>query len=161
MPPILSSVSTQIQMNTTLDLLSQLGLGLASNAVYDYLKKKICSAHDCRENFENEIQNIITMYGCNVRAATVVSALVKDGSLVIRDSNLHGPVGLTFGSFQGSAIAGSNTRLSTDKTAFEVGAMGRFEARGNAQLLQNPDGSFHFNIGDKSGSMSWGSERAE
>jgi hypothetical protein len=148
-------------MNTTLDLLSQMGLGLASNAVYDYLKTKIFSAYDSRANVEKEIQNIITMYGCNVRASTVVSALVNNGSLVIRDSSLHGPIGLTFGSFQGSAIAGSNTRLSTDKSSFEVGPMGHFETNGNAQLRQNSDGSFHFNIGDKSGSMSWGSERAE
>src|SRR4051812_12643218 len=111
-------------MDPLLNILSQLGLGMASNAVYDYLRRKLTSkgAPIDRSALEAEIQNIITPSGVTMRAATVVEALAHNGFLVIDGSHLHGPEGLTFGSIQGSAIAGNNTRLSTNKTSIDAGA---------------------------------------
>ena len=144
-------------MDPILTILSQIGLGVASNAVYDYLKMKFATsgASINRSSLESELQNVITVSGATVRASTVIDALARNGFLVIEGSHLHGPQGLIFGSVQGSTIAGNNTRLSTDKTAIDAGAGAFIKTEGNSQIRQNPDGSISFHVGEGSSSISF------
>jgi hypothetical protein len=144
-------------MDPILNILSQVGLGVASNAVYDYLKKKFTTAGASidRHTLEAELQNVITLNGVTMRASTVIDALARNGFLVIEGSHLHGPQALTFGSVQGSAVAGNNTRLSTDKTSIDAGAGAFVKTEGNSQIRQNPDGSISFHVGDGSSSISF------
>lgn len=137
-------------MDPLLTLLSQIGLGVASNAVYDYLKRKFAETGAAvdRPTLEAEVQNIIRLKGVTMNAATIIDALARSGFLVIEGSHLHGPLGLTFGSVRGSAIAGNNTRLSTDRTAIDAGAGAFMKTQGNAQVRQNPDGSISFHVGE-------------
>ena len=90
-----------------------------------------------------------------MRASTVIDALARNGLLVIEGSRLHAPQALIFGSVSGSAIAGNNTRLSTDKTAIEAGGGAFVQTQGNAQIRQNPDGSISFHVGEGSSSISF------
>lgn len=143
-------------MDHILSFLSQLGLGVASNAVYDYLKRKFATGSVVdRATLEAEVQNIIRLSGVTMNAATVIDALARNGLLIIEGSRLHAPQALIFGSVHGSAIAGNNTRLSTDKTAIEAGGGAFVKTQGNAQIRQNPDGSISFHVGEGSSSISF------
>lgn len=136
-------------MDPLLSSISQLGLGLATNAIYD-LVKGLAGKSASTQQVTQEIQNRINMYGVTVRAETVISALAQNGFLAIQGSHLHANQSLVFGSVQGGAVVGNNSALTTNKTAITAGSGAFMETQGNAQVRQNPDGSISFHVGENS-----------
>jgi len=136
-------------MDPVLSVLSQLGLGLATNGVYDLIKK-LAARPVCEQEFKNEVQNVINLNGVSMRAETVIDALARNGFLTIQQSHLYASQSLNFGSSRGGAIVGNNSSMRTDRTAIEAGAGAFLETQGNAQVRQNPDGSISFDVGDDS-----------
>lgn len=134
-------------MDPLLNVLGQLGLGLATNVVYDLIKE-LAGKNASTQQAAQEIQNRINMYGVSMRAETVINALVQSGLLVIQQSHLHANQGLAFGSVQGRAIVGNNSALTTNNTAITAGSGAFMETNGNAQVRQNPDGSISFHVGE-------------
>jgi hypothetical protein len=133
-------------MDPVVALLSQLGLGLATNAVYDLLKSLAASPLEQKPLLE-EIQNRINLNGVTMRAETVISALTQNGFLSIQGSHLYATNSLVFGSQGGTAVAGNNTTLQTSKTSIVMGQGASIQAQGNAQIRQNADGSISFHTG--------------
>jgi hypothetical protein len=133
-------------MDPLLSLLGQLGLGMATNAIYDLLKllpdKPVEQAL-----LAAEVQNRINLHGVTMRADTVISALTQKGYLLIQGSHLYAQTSLIFGSQVGGAIAGNNSTLHTAKTSIVAGTGAFIETQGNAQVRQNPDGSISFHTG--------------
>jgi len=127
-------------------LLGQLGLGLATNAVYDLLmgfgQKEIPAA-----DLASEIQNQINLHDVSMKAETVISALAENGFISIQGSHLHANDSLVFGSVVGGASVGNNSKLTTDKTAIKAKGNASMNTVGNAQVRQNPDGSISFHVG--------------
>lgn len=133
-------------MDQLLNLLSQLGLGIATNAIYDLIKSSASKPIEEKELLL-EIQNRINLSGVNMRADTVISALSQNGFLSIQGSHLYAPKALVFGSLSGTAVAGNNTTFQTEKTSIVAGHGASIETNGNAQVHQNPDGSISFHTG--------------
>ena len=133
-------------MDPLLNCLSQLGLGLATNAIYDLLKS-LASKPLEQKALLNQIQNRIDLNGVAMRAETVISALTQDGFLSIQGSHLYAQNSLVFGSQGGSAVAGNNSTLQTSKTSIVAGQGASIKTQGNAQVRQNPDGSISFHTG--------------
>ena len=133
-------------MDPILNLLSGLGLGLATNSIYDLLKafanKQINS-----QRLPNEVQNQINLHGLTMSAETVINALVQNGYLSIENSHLYASKALIFGSQQGGAVVGNSSSLRTDRTAITMGAGAFMQSQGNAQVRQNADGTITFHIG--------------
>jgi hypothetical protein len=135
-------------MDQLLNILTQLGLGVATNAIYDFLKKTLAEKQINSQQIVNEIQNQIKMHGVSVQADTVINALVQNGFLEINQSHLHANQRLIFGSSQGKAIFGNNSTMTTNKTGILAGAGAFIETNGNAQVRHNPDGSISFHVGE-------------
>jgi len=133
-------------MDPLLSLLSQLGLGLATNAIYDLLKSLATKPVE-QATLVAKVQNRIDLHGVTIRADTVISALTQNGFLSIQGSHLYAPTSLVFGSQVGGAIAGNNSTLQTAKTSIVAGTGAFLETQGNAQVRQNPDGSISFHTG--------------
>jgi hypothetical protein len=133
-------------MDPLLNCLSQLGLGLATNAIYDLLKS-LASKPLEQKALLNQIQNRIDLNGVTMRAETVISALTQKGFLSIQGSHLYAHNSLVFGSQGGSAVAGNNSTLQTSKTFIVAGQGAFIKTQGNAQVRQNPDGSISFHTG--------------
>lgn len=134
-------------MDPLLTLLSQLGLGLATNAIYELLKTLGANPVE-QQALLTEIQNRINLHGITMRAETVISALNQDGYLSIQGSHLYAPTALVFGSQKGAAVVGNNSTLQTTKTSIFAGSDASMETQGNAQVRQNPDGSISFHTGE-------------
>ena len=130
-------------------VLGNLGLGLATNAVYDFLKSRMLSPNPPTvKQLAAELQNVIAMNGVQVTAATVIEALASNGIITIRQSHLHGSEGVTFGAVNGQAFFGDNSVSSTDKTAIHAQGMGSgIKIDGTGAVKQNPDGSISFHTG--------------
>ncbi len=133
-------------MDPLLTALGQLGLGLATNAIYDLLKG-LAGKTVASQQVTKEVQDQINMFGISMRAETVINALAQNGLIVIQQSQLHANQGLTFGSQLGRAIVGNNSTLSTNNTAITAGSGAFMETQGNAQVRQNSDGSISFHVG--------------
>ena len=140
-------------MEQLLTVLGQLGLGVATNAVYDLLKGAVGHSVD-KATLTQEVQNRINLHGVTMTAETVINALAQNGILVIELSKLHANETLTFGSQIGSAVVGNNSVLTTNKTAIAAGSGAFMETNGNAQVRQNSDGSISFHVGD-GGNINW------
>jgi hypothetical protein len=128
---------------------SDLGIGVAAHALYDALKGRLGDhkLHD-RKSVEAEIQNVMTVHGVDIKAATVVDMLAERGVLQITGSNIHAPDSVIFGVAGGEAYFGDNSLSSTDKTAIHAKGVGSgISARGHAAVRQNPDGSISFHVG--------------
>lgn len=133
-------------MDPLLNFLSQLGLGLATNAIYDLLKSLTSKSLD-QKALLGQIQNRIDLNGVTMHAETVISALMQNGFLSIQGSHLYAHDSLVFGSQSGTAIAGNNVTLQTAKTSIVAGQGAAIQTHGNAQIRQNPDGSISFHTG--------------
>ncbi|MBF0611592.1 MAG: hypothetical protein HQL55_10760 [Magnetococcales bacterium] len=134
-------------MDPLLNVLASLGLNLATNAVYDIVKK---IATDKQANYSQvvyDIQNKLTMYKVSVKAETIIKALSQRGLLVIQESHLIAGQELVFGSTSGKAIFGDNSTMTTNKTSISAGAGAFIETNGNAQIRHNSDGSISFHVG--------------
>lgn len=128
-------------------VLAQLGLGLATNAIYDLLKScagKEVSAKDVGA----AIQNQINLHGVSMNAETVIRALSENGFISIKGSHLHANDSIVFGSVVGGASMGNNSELTTNKTAIHASGDASMNTVGNAQVRQNPDGSISFHTGE-------------
>lgn len=140
-------------MDPLFDLLGQLGLGLATNAIYDLLKLTARGPAD-RQHLETQIENQIRLHGVTMKASTVIDAVAQRGFITIQGSHLYAPTALAFGSQVGGSVVGNNSTLRTDKTAITAGAGAQMSTQGNAQVRQNPDGSISFHTGPD-GSIAW------
>lgn len=133
-------------MDPVLLMLSELGLGVATSAIYDFLKSLVSKPLD-QKTITEEIQNRIDLNGVSMRAETVISALTQNGFLSIQNSQLYATDSLVFGSQGGAAMAGNNTVLQTSKTAVVAGQGAAMRTQGHAQIRQNSDGSITFHTG--------------
>ena len=130
-----------------LTVLNQIGLGLATSSIYDLLK--ILAVQDVtREELSTEIQNQINLHGIQMTAETVIQSLAEKGFISIRGSLLHANESLVFGSVEGGASVGHDSKLTTDKTAIEAKGNASMETAGNARVQQNPNGSISFHVGE-------------
>ncbi len=134
-------------MDPLLALLGELGLGVASNAVYDFLKIKLVKADKQQAN--QELSNILKLHGVNIDAETVITALASKGFISIDSSHIYAKESISFGSVVGSAVAGNNTTLRTDKTAVVMGQGAYIQTQGNAQMQLNKEGSITFHVGQE------------
>ncbi len=133
-------------MDPLYEILCQLGLGVASNAVYDYLKS-LLGKNPSSQEVADAIQNLINVNGVSMKAETVINALAENGFLVVGSSHLHASQSLVFGSVKGGAVIGNDSQLSTDKSATVIGQGAAIQTSGNAFISHNADGSISFHVG--------------
>ena len=135
-------------MDDLLSLLNQIGLGLATNGIYDYLKGQAAQQANTQV-LEKEIQDRLDIAGVQMTAKSVMSALAEKGILVVDGSHLHAKDSLVFGSVVGSASVQNGSKLTTDSSAIHIGQGAAISTNGNAQIRQNADGSISFHVGEK------------
>lgn len=132
-------------MDPLFSTLSQIGLGVATNAVYDFLKG-IVGKQIGKHQLVKELENRITMHGISVRTETIIRALAENGLLIIDQTHLHADQNIVFGSVQGRAVFGNNSTMTTNRTVITAGAGAFIETNGNAQVRHNEDGSITFHV---------------
>lgn len=128
-----------------ISLLTSLGLGVAGNAVYDFLKARLTGPNPpTAEQLEQELQNVINLNGVTIKASTVIEALAKNGVITITRSHLNAPNSITIGAVNGRAYFGDNSSSTTATTAIHAGQGASIQFSGNAKIVQDADGSIKF-----------------
>lgn len=132
-------------MDPIISVLSQLGLGVATNAIYDLVKARLSGPNPVSvEQLKLELQNVINMNGITLRADKLIEALATNGILQITNSHLHASERAVLGSNGGAAVFGHNSQSTTRTTAIQAGPGAWIQFSGNAQIEQAEDGSIIF-----------------
>lgn len=90
-------------MDPLLNCLSQLGLGLATNALYDLIKS-LAGRRVSAQEFAHQVQNEVNQHGVSVSAETVINALTQNGFLSIQPQSTAIKVS-GGGTFSGNTIS--------------------------------------------------------
>jgi hypothetical protein len=131
-------------------LLSNLGLGVASNAIYDAIKRYLSDdPRPTRDGLERTLQGVIRVYGQNVGASTIVDVLARSGAIVFQNSSVFAPHEISYVAATGARVSfGGTGRSETSKTAIESnGPRARVDIENNAAIRQKADGSIVFETG--------------
>ena len=131
-------------------VLSNLGLGVGANAIYDAIKNYITSSPDqSRQGLERVLQDAIRVTGQSIRASTIVDVLARSGAIEFHNSSVYAPQQISYVAQNGSRVTfGGTGRSETDKTAIvSSGRNAKIDIEGNGAVRQNADGSISFHTG--------------
>src|SRR5713101_7565633 len=87
-------------------VLANLGMGITSNAAYDYLKDKFKGRTEVSASeLQGAIGDYLIINKVNADAGTVMEILAKQGVIQVTGSNLYEPLSLTMGAAKGAAFS--------------------------------------------------------
>lgn len=120
-------------------LLSQLGINIASSAIYDLitLSKRPNSVHE----IENYLASNFQIENAAIKAETIVTFLAKHGDIVISNTNIYASKEVHLQSSPGTRLTMTGSTSNTDKTSIQVGGGAQIIAQGGAHIRQGDDGS--------------------
>jgi hypothetical protein len=133
-------------------ILSEAGIGISSNAAYDFLKRRFARRKTIHaDELQDAIDAFLVVHGIHATASTIMELLAGRGLLQVTESRLYAPVALSISSAGGGTfVVGDNSRTSTDRTAVQAGH-GAYVVGRNAEIRQGADGSISFRVGEGSG----------
>jgi hypothetical protein len=129
-----------------ISILTGLGLGVASNGVYDFIKKNLGGGKDPTD-FEHKLDAYLNVQGQTVKASTIIDALAKEGKLVFNNSKLYAPEEIRMGAAAGASFVFGNESTSTTDRSGIVAGKGAWITGSDAAIVQSPDGSISFLTG--------------
>lgn len=127
-------------------LLSNLGLNVASNAIYDFVRIAIQrSPESTRDSLQKELSAFLHVEGADTKAETIITFLAQRGDIVITGSRIYAKEKIEMSSAPGTKfVFGDNSSSSTAKSSIQVGHGAFIQGQGGAKIVQNSDGiSFH------------------
>lgn len=129
-------------------IVGQLGIGVTSDAIYDYLKSKFAGRTEITTTeLQVALNDYLIIHGVTADASTIMTVLAEKGVISVTQSQLYAPDQLIVGAGPGAAFSvGDQTTTRTDNTAIKAGS-GAFMSGSNAAVRQNPDGSISFHVG--------------
>jgi hypothetical protein len=132
-----------------LSILNGLGLGVCSNAIYDFIKSDFANHRSqAKADFEHRLDAFLRINGQKIQANTIIQALANEGKLVISQSQLYAPEQIVMGAAHGASFAfGDNSTSTTNNTGIQAGA-GAWITGSNAAIVQGTDGSISFYVGN-------------
>ncbi len=135
-------------MDPLVNVVAQLGLGVASNAVYDAIKRLLLggkqSADTVAEGLRSEFP-ALSIHGAKVLASTAIDVLAQRGDISITGSQLVARDTIWMRSAPGTKFEfGDGSASRTDKTSIDAGPGAKIIGQGGAGVRQNEDGSISF-----------------
>lgn len=127
-------------------LLASLGINIASNAIYDFVKNRIAAGVTITQ-LNEDLASFLNVEGQDVKAQRVISFMATHGHLRIENSRVYSGQSIVMGSAGSSSFEfGNNSTSTTPTTQIEAGPGAYITGNGNAQIRQNDDGSISFHV---------------
>lgn len=127
-------------------LLLQLGLGVTSNAIYDFLKSYFVKNPKADSvQLKINLASFLDIKNANIAADKIINFLAQNGDIRIEGSNIYANDSIKmFSSQKTKFIFGNNSASETKNTKIEVGNGAFIQGQGGAGIKQNEDGSISF-----------------
>lgn len=127
-------------------LLLQLGLGVTSNAIYEFLKNYfIKNPKADLVQLKTNLASFLDIKNANVIADKIINFLAQNGDIRIEGSSIYANDSIKMFSSQNTKFTfGNNSTSETKNTKIEVGNGAFIQGQGGAGIKQNEDGSINF-----------------
>lgn len=127
-------------------LLLQLGIGLTSNAIYDFLKSFFTNNPEVnRSQLENSLASFLNIQNANIAADKIITFLAKYGDIRIEGTSIYANDSILMFSTKNTKFTfGNNSSSTTKNTKIEAGNGAFIQGQGGAGIKQNEDGSISF-----------------
>lgn len=126
-------------------LLTSLGINLASSAIYDLIRTFAGEKKFFTEDFKKELVSLIKVENASVKADKIIDFLAQRGDINISGSYIFANESISFKSWQGTAFSFGNGSVSeTKKSKISAGQGARIIGKGGAKVVQDGDGNINF-----------------
>jgi len=127
-------------------LLLQLGLGITSNALYDFLKDFFSKNSKAdRSQLENGLISFLNIQNANIVADKIIAFLAQNGDIRIEGTSIYANGSISMFSTRNTKFTfGSNSSSTTKNTKIEARNSAFIQGQGGAGIKQNEDGSISF-----------------
>ena len=127
-------------------LLIQLGINLASSAIYELITiYHRSTANPTIEGLKNYLASKLLIEGAIIKASTIIDFMAKNGDIIIQGTDIYASQAVNMASSHGTKLVFGNSSVSTtNKTKIEAGQDAHIVATGGAGIRQNEDGSISF-----------------
>jgi hypothetical protein len=126
------------------NIVSSLGGGIISNALYDTIKRIIFNSSS-KEELIKKLKSSLHLNGVKINAASFVTIIANKGFIKIEGSKITSNSSITLGSaLGGEFIIGNNSTSQTDKSSIVMNGQSFIHMTGNSKIEQTEDGSINF-----------------
>lgn len=127
-------------------LLLSLGLNIASNAIYDFLKTTFSENKTLNENeLKNKLSSHLNIQNSSIVADKIIEFLAKNGDIRIEGTNIYANDSISILSSKDTKfIFGNNSSSATKNTRIDAGHGAFIQGQGGAGIKQTEDGSISF-----------------
>ena len=127
-------------------LLLQLGLGITSDALYDFFKNQFLNKTNLEKStLESDLAIFLNIQNAKIVASTIITFLAKNGDIKINGTKIYAENSISmFSSKNTKFIFGNNSSSTTKNSSIEAGTGVFIEGSGGAGIVQNEDGSISF-----------------
>ena len=106
-------------MEYFLALMTQMGISIASDSIYDLIKG-LKDRGSTTEELKTKIENVLELHNVTIHADTVIEALAENGFIFIANARIHAIQSMKTGSLIGSSTI-TNSTLTTNRTSIQAG----------------------------------------
>lgn len=127
-------------------LLLQLGLGITSNAIYDFLKNEFSNKENIKKStLSSDLASFLNIQNANVIAKKIITFLAQNGDIKINGTKIYAENSISLFSSKNTKFTfGNNSSSTTKNSSIEAGAGAFIEGSGGAGIRQNEDGNISF-----------------
>lgn len=127
-------------------LLLQLGLGVTSSAIYEFLKNFFAKNPQADKfQFKNALSSFLNIQNANIIADKIIIFLAQNGDIRIEGTSIFANDSISMFSTKNTKFTfGNNSSSTTKSTKIEAGKGTFIQGQGGAGIKQNEDGSISF-----------------
>lgn len=127
-------------------ILLQLGIGVTSNAIYDFLRGIFVSNPEInRLQLKNILASFLNIQNANIAADKIITFLAKNGDMKIKGTDIYANDLISMFSAKNTKFTFGNDSSSTTKnTKIKAGNGAFIQGQGGAGIKQNEDESISF-----------------
>lgn len=127
-------------------LLLQLGLGVTSNAIYDFLKNFFAKTTKVdKTHLQNDLASFLNIQNATVVADKIITFLAQNGDIRIEGTYVYANNSIFMVSSKNTRFTlGNKSSTVTKNTKIDVGKGAFIQGQGGAGVRQNEDGSISF-----------------
>jgi ribosomal protein S24E len=127
-------------------LISQLGINLASSAIFELIKIYFVKENDpTTEGLKETLASHLQIENADIAAENIVQFLATNGNITISGTKIYASKEITMASSKETSFEfGNNSSSKTDTTSVEAGHGAILKGQGGARIVQGEDGSIRF-----------------
>lgn len=127
---------------TLQDLLTSLGLNIASNAIYEFIKTFFAGkTNPTEEECKEALKAFLSIENAHIYSDKIIKFLAAKGDIIISGSSIFSGESITYESSSSTNFQiKNNTNSKTNHTSIEIGSGASIKGAGGASITQTDQG---------------------